>query len=115
VYIIFSGLDDPSPGFRICICCLITEAYCSISVLVEVAKKWGAIEYANVVVGLQLANEPISWGNSDFEKTQIGPGKPIPPSKWLPPAQISPRRRGPSVRWRGLSVRVATGGNGMIT
>jgi glucan 1,3-beta-glucosidase len=28
------------------------------------------MEYADVVVGLQLTNEPISWGNNVFSKTQ---------------------------------------------
>ena len=42
----------------------------SISVLETMAKKYGAQEYADVVVGLELTNEPISWGNNVFSKTQ---------------------------------------------
>jgi glucan 1,3-beta-glucosidase len=42
----------------------------SITVLKTMAKKYGAQEYADVVVGLELTNEPISWGNNDFSKTQ---------------------------------------------
>lgn len=42
----------------------------SISVLKTMAKKYGANEYADVVVGLELVNEPISWGANDFSVTQ---------------------------------------------
>lgn len=42
----------------------------SITVLKTMAKKYGAQEYADVVVGLELTNEPISWGNNQFSKTQ---------------------------------------------
>jgi len=42
----------------------------SIDVLKTMAAKYGAKEYADVVVGLQLTNEPISWGANDFSKTQ---------------------------------------------
>lgn len=42
----------------------------SISVLKTMAEKYGATKYADVVVGLEMTNEPISWGNNDFGKTQ---------------------------------------------
>lgn len=42
----------------------------SISVLKTMATKYGSNKYADVVVGLQLVNEPISWGNNKFETTQ---------------------------------------------
>ena len=42
----------------------------SISVLKTMAAKYGALEYADVVVGLELVNEPISWGNNVFSVTQ---------------------------------------------
>jgi glucan 1,3-beta-glucosidase len=42
----------------------------SIDILKTMAKKYGAMEYADVVVGLQMVNEPISWGNNNFETTQ---------------------------------------------
>lgn len=42
----------------------------SISVLQTMAKKYGALEYADVVVGLQLVNEPISWGANNFDTTK---------------------------------------------
>jgi len=42
----------------------------SISVLKTMAKKYGAEEYAGTVVGLEIANEPISWGNNNFGKIQ---------------------------------------------
>ncbi|RDW70100.1 hypothetical protein BP5796_08497 [Coleophoma crateriformis] len=42
----------------------------SISVLKTMATKYGAAKYADVVVGLELVNEPISWGNNDFSTTQ---------------------------------------------
>lgn len=42
----------------------------SISVLKTMAAKYGAEEYADVVVGLELTNEPISYGNNVFSVTQ---------------------------------------------
>jgi glucan 1,3-beta-glucosidase len=42
----------------------------SISVLKTMAAKYGAQEYADVVVGLELTNEPISWGANQFSVTQ---------------------------------------------
>ncbi|CAG8952038.1 hypothetical protein HYFRA_00000774 [Hymenoscyphus fraxineus] len=42
----------------------------SISVLKTMATKYGSNKYADVVVGLQMVNEPVSWGNSKIETTQ---------------------------------------------
>jgi len=42
----------------------------SIGVLEKMAKKYGSKKYADVVVGLQLTNEPISWGANDKTKTE---------------------------------------------
>jgi glucan 1,3-beta-glucosidase len=42
----------------------------SISVLKTIAAKYGAQEYADVVVGIELTNEPISYGNNKFSVTQ---------------------------------------------
>lgn len=42
----------------------------SIDVLKVMAKKYGSNEYADVVFGLQLVNEPISWGNNNFDVTK---------------------------------------------
>jgi len=42
----------------------------SIGVLKTMAKKYGSKQYADVVVGLQLTNEPISWGANDNTKTK---------------------------------------------
>ncbi|KAH8598100.1 glycoside hydrolase superfamily [Bisporella sp. PMI_857] len=42
----------------------------SISVLKKMAEEYGKKEYADVVVGLQLTNEPISWGNNNLGKTK---------------------------------------------
>jgi glucan 1,3-beta-glucosidase len=42
----------------------------SISVLKTMAAKYGAAEYADVVVGLELTNEPISYGSNVFSITQ---------------------------------------------
>ncbi|KAL3425867.1 putative exo-beta-1,3-glucanase [Phlyctema vagabunda] len=42
----------------------------SISVLKTMAQKYGAAQYADVVVGLEMVNEPISWGSNDFSVTQ---------------------------------------------
>ena len=41
----------------------------SISVLETMAAKYGAMEYADVVVGLELTNEPISWYPNNFAVT----------------------------------------------
>ncbi|KAI9826839.1 MAG: exo-1,3-beta-glucanase [Thelocarpon impressellum] len=42
----------------------------SISVLMTMARKYGAQQYADTVVGLELVNEPISWGNNNIETTK---------------------------------------------
>lgn len=42
----------------------------SISVLKTMATKYGAASYADVVVGLELVNEPISYGANHFSTTQ---------------------------------------------
>jgi len=42
----------------------------SISILETMAKKYGSMEYADVVVGLEMTNEPISYGNNQFSVTQ---------------------------------------------
>lgn len=42
----------------------------SISVLETMAKKYGSMKYADVVVGLEMTNEPISYGNNKFSTTQ---------------------------------------------
>lgn len=42
----------------------------SISVLKTMATKYGSTAYADVVYGLQLVNEPISWNQSKLEVTQ---------------------------------------------
>lgn len=38
-------------------------------VLKIMGKKYGSKKYADVVVGIQLINEPISWGNNNFDTT----------------------------------------------
>lgn len=42
----------------------------SISVLTTMAKKYGAESYADVIAGIELVNEPISWGNNNFNVTK---------------------------------------------
>jgi glucan 1,3-beta-glucosidase len=42
----------------------------SIDVLKTMAAKYGSMKYADVVYGLQLVNEPISWNTSTLEVTQ---------------------------------------------
>jgi glucan 1,3-beta-glucosidase len=42
----------------------------SIAVLKTMATKYGSMEYADVVVGLEMVNEPISYGNNKFATTQ---------------------------------------------
>lgn len=42
----------------------------SIAVLKTMAAKYGAMEYADVVVGLELTNEPLGWGANNFTTTQ---------------------------------------------
>lgn len=42
----------------------------SIDVLKTMATKYGSIEYADVVVGLELVNEPISYGKNVFSTSQ---------------------------------------------
>lgn len=42
----------------------------SIAVLETMAAKYGSMAYADVVYGLQLVNEPISWNQSKLEVTQ---------------------------------------------
>jgi glucan 1,3-beta-glucosidase len=34
------------------------------------AAKYGSLEYAGTVIGLELVNEPISWANNTFSTTQ---------------------------------------------
>ena len=42
----------------------------SIEILEIMAEKYGASEYADVVFGLELVNEPISWDGNDFTLTK---------------------------------------------
>ncbi|KAI5207644.1 glycoside hydrolase family 5 protein [Aureobasidium subglaciale EXF-2481] len=42
----------------------------SISILETIAKKYGAQEYADVVFGIQLVNEPISWDQNNIYTTK---------------------------------------------
>jgi glucan 1,3-beta-glucosidase len=42
----------------------------SISVLKTMAEKYGAMEFADVVIGLEMVNEPISWGNNNIDVTK---------------------------------------------
>lgn len=42
----------------------------SVSVLETMAKKYGSKKYSDVVYGLQLVNEPISWNGNKLEVTQ---------------------------------------------
>lgn len=42
----------------------------SISVLKTMAQKYGALEYQGTVVGLELVNEPISWGVNNIDVTR---------------------------------------------
>ena len=42
----------------------------SISVLMTMARKYGTAEYADTVVGLELVNEPISWGANNLKVTR---------------------------------------------
>lgn len=42
----------------------------STAVLVQMAKKYGSTAYADVVFGIELTNEPISWGANTLAKTQ---------------------------------------------
>lgn len=42
----------------------------SISILETIAKKYGAQEYADVVFGIQLVNEPISWDQNNIDMTK---------------------------------------------
>ena len=42
----------------------------STAVLTKMAQKYGAQSYADTVIGLELVNEPISWGNNSFSVTQ---------------------------------------------
>lgn len=42
----------------------------SISVLKQVASKYGSEEYADVVAAIELVNEPVSWGNNDPDVTK---------------------------------------------
>lgn len=42
----------------------------SLDVLKIMAKKYGSKQYADVVIGLQLVNEPTSWGNNKFDVTK---------------------------------------------
>ena len=40
------------------------------AVLKTMAHKYGDLQYAETVVGLQLVNEPVSWGNNNFAVTK---------------------------------------------
>ncbi|KAF1353235.1 glycoside hydrolase superfamily [Delphinella strobiligena] len=42
----------------------------SISVLETIATKYGASEYADVVFGIEIVNEPISWDQNNFDTTK---------------------------------------------
>jgi len=42
----------------------------SIGILETMAKKYGATEYADVVFGIEMVNEPISWGANDIDTTK---------------------------------------------
>ncbi|KAM0714015.1 hypothetical protein Q7P37_010979 [Cladosporium fusiforme] len=42
----------------------------STAVLKTMAQKYGSMKYADVVWGIQLVNEPISWNGNKLEKTQ---------------------------------------------
>ena len=42
----------------------------TINILETMAEKYGAVEYKGTVIGLELVNEPISWGANTFEKNQ---------------------------------------------
>ncbi|OCK80173.1 glycoside hydrolase family 5 protein [Lepidopterella palustris CBS 459.81] len=42
----------------------------TISVLQAIATKYGKLKYADVVVGIELVNEPISWGANNFNTTK---------------------------------------------
>lgn len=42
----------------------------STAVLKTIAAKYGSTEYADVVFGIELTNEPISWGANTLAKTQ---------------------------------------------
>ncbi|KAI9657067.1 MAG: exo-1,3-beta-glucanase [Bathelium mastoideum] len=44
----------------------------SIDILVRMATKYGSKQYADVVVGLELVNEPISWTTSNGEGNDFG-------------------------------------------
>jgi glucan 1,3-beta-glucosidase len=43
----------------------------SIQVLEKIARKYGSKKYADVVYGIELVNEPISWGGNDFLITKL--------------------------------------------
>lgn len=42
----------------------------SIAVLTTMALKYGSKEYSDTVMGIELVNEPISWGNNTLSTTQ---------------------------------------------
>lgn len=42
----------------------------SIAILTTMAQKYGAKEYSDTVMGIELVNEPISWGNNTLDTTQ---------------------------------------------
>lgn len=44
--------------------------YHTTQALTQIAKKYATPAYANVVFGIELVNEPISWGNNSFSTTQ---------------------------------------------
>ncbi|KAF2836893.1 glycoside hydrolase family 5 protein [Patellaria atrata CBS 101060] len=39
-------------------------------ILQEIATKYGSLDYADVVVGVEMVNEPISWGANQFNITK---------------------------------------------
>jgi glucan 1,3-beta-glucosidase len=43
----------------------------STAVLQTMGKKYGSMDYADVVVGLEMVNEPISWGANNIEVTKV--------------------------------------------
>lgn len=42
----------------------------TINVLTQVATKYGTLSYGSIVAGIEMTNEPISWGANNFTVTQ---------------------------------------------
>ncbi|KAL9072780.1 MAG: hypothetical protein Q9161_003321 [Pseudevernia consocians] len=42
----------------------------SIAILTTIAQKYGSKDYSDTVMGIELVNEPISWGNNTLSTTQ---------------------------------------------